>query len=218
VTGNPIAGWVVIFNGQAFASSWTQSNSFTNVTVSAGLSSFGVPGQTGRAYLTRRLGAGTTPADEVASAQFAFPLETGDVPLFTGLTLLPGRYYLSMIGNGDSGSGWFTGCPAKVEAADGVALGLDYGLFGLASFLPASSTAPQPTIFTRLKVFAETNGPAPPPPIPFQAHLRAYTTPSEITTRSTEPAMTCVGKPRPTTSPRCSFVTETTPGSRPITA
>jgi hypothetical protein len=180
VTGNPIAGWVVIFNGQAFASSWTQSNSFTNVTVSAGLSSFGVPGQTGRAYLTRRLGPDTTPADQVASAQFAFPLEAGDVPLFTGLTLLPGRYYLSMIGNGDSGSGWSTGCPAKVDAADGVALGLDYGLFGLASYLPASSTAPQPNIFTRLKVFAETNGPASPPPIPFQSHLRAYTTPSEI--------------------------------------
>ena len=161
VTGNPAHGWVVIYNGQAFASSWTQSNSFTNVSVSAELSSFGVPGQTGRAYLTRRLGPDTTTDHEVASAQFAFPLEAGDVRLFTGLTLTPGRYYLSMIGNGDSGSGWSTGCPAKVDAAEGVTLGLDYGLFGLVSYLPGSGVAQQQNIFTRLKVFVETNSTPP---------------------------------------------------------
>src|SRR5687768_9680109 len=67
-------GWVVIYNGQAYAASWTQTNRFTNVTVTTHLISF-APGQTGRAYLTTRLGPGTTSADEIASTAFNFPLE-----------------------------------------------------------------------------------------------------------------------------------------------
>lgn len=179
VTSDEPSGWVVIYNGQAFASSWSQTNGFTNVAVSAELSSFGVPGQTGRAYLTRRIGPGTTVSDEVASTQFTFPLDLTYVLLFRNLTLPPGTYYLSMVGEGPSGSGWFTGCAATVDAADGVLLGLDYGIYGIAPYLPASSGGPHPTIFMRFKVVVETN-PPPSPPVPIQANLHTYVTPSEI--------------------------------------
>src|SRR4051794_18353401 len=85
-TGAP-SGWVVIYNGQGFAASWSQTNRYTNVTIATHLSSFGVPQQTGRAYLTRRLGPGTTVADEIASLSFTFPLQASDVTLFSGVTL-----------------------------------------------------------------------------------------------------------------------------------
>lgn len=182
VTGKdePSGGWVVIFNGQGYASSWKQGAAYSNVTISATLTSFGMPEQTGRVYLTRRLGPGTTTNDEVASAEFTFPLDVADVPLFTGLTIPPGRYYLSMIGNNCGwGSGWMSGCPAKIDAADGVLLGNDFGFFGVDPYLPASGIAENPSIEMRLKVFTPTNG-SPPSPTAFQASLRAYTTAAEI--------------------------------------
>src|SRR3954466_6097924 len=67
ISGNDNSGgWVVIYNGQGYATSWNQTNRYTNVTITARLGSFGVRQQTGRAYLTRRVGPGTTVADEIA--------------------------------------------------------------------------------------------------------------------------------------------------------
>jgi Bacterial Ig domain/Fibronectin type III domain len=60
-----------------------------------------------------------------------------------------------------------------------VLLGLDYGINGIASYLPASSIGSQPTIFMHFKVSVKTNQPSP-PPVMIQANLHAYTTPSEI--------------------------------------
>ena len=158
----PGQAYVVIYNGQAFATSWAQTNPATNVTVTVGLSSWGMPGQTGRAYLTTQLGPGTTTAHEIASATFEFPLEAGDVTLFSGLTLEPGRYYLSMVGDGDWGSGWLSGCGANVSFADGVTLGPDYGFFGVGAYLPATGASEQPVIFMRFNVVSMTDPPAPP--------------------------------------------------------
>ena len=57
------------------------------------------------------MGPGTTLADQVATTTFAFPqIFTGtpypDVTLFTGLTLAPGTYYLTVIGTPGSTGGW----------------------------------------------------------------------------------------------------------------
>jgi hypothetical protein len=149
----PSSGWVVLFNGQAFAVSWMQTNAATNVGVLVQLSSFGMPAQTGRAYLTSTLGPGTTPANEIASTSFDIPLDTADVVLFSGLTLAPGTYYLSLIGDsGTWGSGWISSCPSSVVAADGASVRANHGFSGAAAYLPASSVWEQPFIATLFSV------------------------------------------------------------------
>lgn len=76
-------------------SSWIQSVTYTNVTITAQL--VGDKGaQTGTAYLMNQVGPGTTAANEVAAA---FDIADGipaSVPftLFSGLTLGPGTYFL----------------------------------------------------------------------------------------------------------------------------
>src|SRR5438874_8505894 len=176
----PYGGWVVIYNGQAYASSWTQTGRYTNVTITARLTSFGRTDQTGRAYLTTALGPGTTVSSQIAFTSFTFPLTLSEVTLFSGLTLEPGTYYLSMVGNSDSGSGWSTGCAAVMDAADGVSLGSDYGFSGLASYLPSSSVWTSSSIFTHFTVIAVTNSPASVGPIgSTHLNLRAYKLPDE---------------------------------------
>ena len=162
VTGDMPIGWMVVFIGQGYGISWTQTNQFTNVSVSVGLSSFGVLNQMGRAYLTSRLGPGTTTNDEIASTSFTFPTEATDYVLFTGLTLGPGTYYLSLIGSGSSGSGWFLGCNASLTTADGVTLGPDYSFQEL-PYLPASGVLPAEPTFTRFSVSSATNDVSPGP-------------------------------------------------------
>ncbi len=75
---------------------WTQTSTFTNVSISARLNGSD-PTYQGRAYLMNAIGPGTTPAAQVVSATFTAAPPTfvfHDVTLFTGLTLGPDTYYL----------------------------------------------------------------------------------------------------------------------------
>jgi hypothetical protein len=77
--------------------SWTQANTWTNVSISASLYASAGTG-TGVAYLTTKVGSGTTNANEVANTAISI---TGNTPqsllLFSGLTLNPGTYYLVIL-------------------------------------------------------------------------------------------------------------------------
>jgi hypothetical protein len=92
----------------AFATSWAQTGSYSNVSVYALLA----PGPNvpvngsglGVAYLTNSIGSGTTAvSNQIATAPFSVPGGISQVlgtfvPLFTGLTLGPGTYYLVLTG------------------------------------------------------------------------------------------------------------------------
>lgn len=77
--------------------SWSQSVTYTNVSIYANLFSVNSPTPaTGIAYLVSQVGPGTTSADEYVSP-FNISLTTGtSTPtlLFSGLTLAPGDYFL----------------------------------------------------------------------------------------------------------------------------
>lgn len=98
--------------------SWTQTVGFANVSVSAYIFSEagpdGTPGDQYTAYLTNKIGAGTTAANQVANpvtnfaAPFDAPVPGTPALLFSGLTLGPGTYYLVIqsLNNSPSGLLW----------------------------------------------------------------------------------------------------------------
>ena len=91
VNGPLDGGSYGISTSQAVASSWSQSQTYTNVEISALLTS---GAGTGTAYLMTGIGPGTTTAHEIRSENFTFPLTAERVTLFADLTLKPGTYYL----------------------------------------------------------------------------------------------------------------------------
>ena len=90
--------------------SWTQTGSYTNVAISASLSSVFDGGGTGTIYLTNQIGPGTTVANQIAVTTVSvaqFPATA--TSLFSGLDLGPGTYYLITANNlGGGGLGWIT--------------------------------------------------------------------------------------------------------------
>jgi hypothetical protein len=100
---NPFGSLPGLSIGSGRATQWQSSLAFTDVTVTADLSSFiGIPGSV-TAYLTTRVGPGTTTADEVAHATVTLPDffdASHTVTLFSGLDLGPANYYLSIVGTG----------------------------------------------------------------------------------------------------------------------
>jgi hypothetical protein len=76
---------------------------YTNVAVSASLVAGGVAGDVGTAFLTTQVGPGTTAADQVATGTFNFADAASfntlvNVPVFSGLTVNAGTYYLVLVG------------------------------------------------------------------------------------------------------------------------
>jgi MYXO-CTERM domain-containing protein len=129
--------------------SWSQTETFTNVTVAASLSEFfpGVPGL-GNAWLMTQVGAGTTAAlHQVATASLNITGGFALRDLFTIPTLGPGTYYLVIQGdeaNGPiywegSGSNFIVSPWPTVTTAPGVTDRGDSIRSGsVASFAPAS--------------------------------------------------------------------------------
>ena len=124
--------------------SWTQTSTYSNVTITAGLANAlpnEVPGQ-GTVYLTKRTGPGTTVADEIARISLSnIPVAGALETLFTGLTLGPDTYYLVAASDtGGSGLGWLTGNFTSV-AGSGVTIDLSGSVLELAhvdAYAPAS--------------------------------------------------------------------------------
>jgi len=103
---------------QPWSVGWTQTGTYTNVSISADVNITGSPGDppikptdTGLSYLTTQVGTGTTVANQIASGNFFGPSNWASNPtpnwitLFTGLTLGPGTYYLTLDTTG-YGGGW----------------------------------------------------------------------------------------------------------------
>jgi hypothetical protein len=85
--------------GAGRATQWQTRLAFEDVTVTADLS--GLPSGTGTAtaFLTTKVGPGTTVADEIARATVSLPdffASSHTVTLFSGLDLAPANYYLSI--------------------------------------------------------------------------------------------------------------------------
>jgi hypothetical protein len=86
--------------GAGRATQWQSSLAFEDVMVTADLSSLiGMTG-TATAFLTTKVGPGTTAADEIAHATVTLPdffAASHTVTLFSGLDLAPADYYLSIV-------------------------------------------------------------------------------------------------------------------------
>jgi hypothetical protein len=107
---------------QILASGWTQTGSYDNVSISAVLAS----GTTISAFLTDRLGPGTTAADVLQSTSItpSSSLETDTI--FTGLSLGAGNYYLILAAPGSIvNAGWYGTASATVTTDVGVTGNID---------------------------------------------------------------------------------------------
>jgi hypothetical protein len=111
---NPFGSLPGVGIGSGRATQWQSSLAFTDVTVTADLSAFIGGSGTVTAFLTTKVGAGTTTADEVAHATVNLPDffdVNHTVTLFTGLDLGPADYYLSIVGTGL----WWTSDSSQVQ-------------------------------------------------------------------------------------------------------
>jgi hypothetical protein len=118
VTGSPDVGYFVGSSGadQVLASSWSQTGSFTNVSISAELGDSSNYGNSGgdaiSVYLTNQIGPGTTVANVIATTSISpASVDETDV-LFSGLTLGAGNYYLVLGAPGQFAEWYGTNSPA----------------------------------------------------------------------------------------------------------
>ena len=123
VTGPPGLSFGAGINS-SLSASWSASQAYTDVSIAVLVDAF-IVGDTpmATAYLTTRIGPGTTVADEIAQGQFTVPLELpicsssscgALVTVFSGLSLPSGTYFLTLgpPATGRSSVGWFpTGEP-----------------------------------------------------------------------------------------------------------
>jgi hypothetical protein len=107
--------------------SWTETGSYTNVSISAVLSDQfdGNPNTTLTAYLTDQIGPGTTAANLIASTSIAPTTYDETDTLFTGLSLGAGSYYLVLAAPGDF-AGWWGTNSATITTDIGVTDAGDY--------------------------------------------------------------------------------------------
>jgi hypothetical protein len=140
------------------STSWSQSKYYTGVSIAVLVDSF-IVGQTptANAYLTTRIGPGTTASDEIAHTQFTVPPELpvcspsscgAMVTLFSGLSLGPGNYFLTL--GPDAASigtvGWFPALNPTVVLDTGVTEGASFLASAVASYPPASTFGVEPFV------------------------------------------------------------------------
>jgi hypothetical protein len=155
-TGNNSA---VALGGSGFlGESWSSSNTYANVTISATVSRAPCcptdPIVYVTAYLTSEIGPGTTLADQIATATVAVPgFGFTFTTLFSDLTLGPGNYFLTLAAtdptNGGTVAWGYTTTPADAEvvADTGVARLGDYRTSGIPdlAYPPASGFIGDPS-------------------------------------------------------------------------
>jgi hypothetical protein len=112
------------------ASSWTQTGSFSGVSVSlTGNAVFASPVD-GTAYLTTAFGPGITSADQIASSSFSITgPASGSELLFSALSLGAGTYYLVIAANPGGEIGWNATASPVVTTAGGVTLNSGFACF-----------------------------------------------------------------------------------------
>jgi hypothetical protein len=122
------------------AVSWTQTGTFDNVSIKAGLESNSPLQSTGTAYLSDKLGPGATNGDVLDTFAVSTNNNTPStmIALFSGLTLGPGTYYLSI--NPGSGLFWVeSGTPVQTLGS-GVTQGSDKMSSGAIGTPPISTS------------------------------------------------------------------------------
>jgi hypothetical protein len=138
--GQGNAGYGILYGSQVDEAGWSQTSTYSGVTITAEIDPGTAPGTSGTAFLMTQIGPGTTSAEQIATASFS---ATGAAnspvlnTLFSGLTLGPGDYDLVL---GPSlGLGWETATAGITPVtAPGVAfVSDDYGTS--AGYPPASS-------------------------------------------------------------------------------
>jgi hypothetical protein len=106
VTG-AIEGLALFIGGsfnQVLASSWSTTQAYQNVQISASIGSLDPNFANGTAFLTSNIGPGTTPNDIIASASFVAPITSSysqpiaNTTIFSNLFLNPGTYFLVLSG------------------------------------------------------------------------------------------------------------------------
>lgn len=150
-----LGGCITIYSGQGYCTGWTQADTYDAVSICAKLNSEGAEGETGRAYLTTQIGPGTSVANEIASTNFTFPLQSTNLVLFQGLHLPTGSYYLSIIGDSTTwGSCWESNYKTgNVITGAGVLTLGGFGTSGsMSNYFPASTFYADSTIPPELTI------------------------------------------------------------------
>jgi len=150
-------------------SSWTQTGTYTGVTIQATIEScFGTA--TGTAYLTLN---GTAAGNQVAvNNSLSVTPTSAVVTVFSGLTLGPGTYYLTLVGSSSNecaGLIWqnIASGSTTVTVASGVTAGSSGGSnSGVAAYPPASSFTVAQSFLYSVSGTASTGTPSPTPAPP----------------------------------------------------
>jgi hypothetical protein len=130
--------------------SWTQTTTFANVTITVPPEDItaGAPisGVEGTAYLMNQIGPGTTVANQIAGPVSIMGLTNtfSTRTLFSGLTLLPGTYFVVLVRTTTSSMAVQGSSTPTVTPGSGVADRGDGVTFSLAAFPPAWSFNPNP--------------------------------------------------------------------------
>ncbi|HZT71715.1 MAG TPA: hypothetical protein VFC10_18440 [Terriglobia bacterium] len=101
---------------------WSQSSSYSNVTVAAMLDGNSYnEAFSGQAFLMTQVGPGTTTASQVAAVDYSVAANaSGLVNLFSGLNLGPGNYYLVIDVTSGAGAWDGSAVPATIATGTGV--------------------------------------------------------------------------------------------------
>ena len=148
----PPALSTLIDSDSIVSTSWSVTKSYMDVSIVALVDS-ALVGETptADAYLTTQIGPGTTAADEIAHARFTVPAELpvcsssscgAMVTLFSGLSLGPGNYFVTMgpdpMSIGEA-VGWFPALNPTILLDTGASVGNSFIASAVASYPPGSA-------------------------------------------------------------------------------
>ena len=165
-------GWGFL-GGPIYGTAWTQTGSYSNVSVVVVVNNLLSDGSAITAYLTNQIGPGTTTANEIGHGTFVLPAngnpgaaKSSNAAIFQGLNLGPGDYYLTLYAaNPPAIAGtWCFASPATVTTGSGVT---QKGDFEGTTFAPAYPPA-TPVSFPSTNVEVSVSGTPGTPPAPAQ--------------------------------------------------
>jgi hypothetical protein len=131
------AGGFLLSGIQVVGASWTQTNNYTDVAISAVLN--GITTDTVTAYLTTQIGPGTTTASEVARTTASLPgVFLQGVMLFQIPLLSSGTYYLTLSDAGNSFDSWGDTATGLIAVDSGVTRNSDYAFTNFGGNPPAA--------------------------------------------------------------------------------
>jgi hypothetical protein len=128
------------------ASSWSTTQAYQNVQISASIGSLDPNFANGTTFLTSNIGPGTTPNDIIASASFVAPITSSssqpiaNTTIFSNLFLNPGTYFLVLSAPPFSDNPLYGNVNGVVDIALGTGVTAVEGLFfagGANNFFPA---------------------------------------------------------------------------------